>query len=74
MDFVYPYNLHDTTYYYYEPPVLDMMNGMQMMDLNAGGGGGQGEEQSISIFGSLVKYIIVLWLGNQAQRLRGWSY
>ena len=37
-------------------------------------GVGQGEERSISIFGSLVKYIIVLWLSNQAQRLRGWSY
>jgi len=37
MEFVYPYNLHDTTYYYYEPPILDVMNGMQMMDMNAGG-------------------------------------
>ena len=37
MEFVYPYNFSDTTYYYYEPPILDVMNGMQMMDLNAGG-------------------------------------
>jgi len=37
MEFVYPYNLHDTTYYYYEPPIIDVMNGMQMMDLNTGG-------------------------------------
>lgn len=35
MDFVYPYNVHDTTYYYYDP-MVEMVDSMGMMSVSPG--------------------------------------
>jgi len=35
MDFVYPYNVHDTTYYYYDP-MVEMVDSMGMMSISPG--------------------------------------
>ena len=36
MDCVYPYqyNVHDTTYYYYEPPLVEMVDSGMMMGVS----------------------------------------
>ena len=44
MEFVYPYqyNVHDTTYYYYEPPMVEVVDSMGMMSMSPVSSGSMG--------------------------------
>merc|ERR1711879_339989 len=52
MEFVYPYqyNVHDTTYYYYEPPMVEVVDSMGMMSMSPVSSGSMSPTSAPSLY------------------------